>query len=166
MTLDAKWCVDETDFNGQSYTYTVQEVNGLTANWTKVEAGLLVTNTFKPTPFNQDGNLVMTKKWVGGRPVNVTFTLKRTTAGVAGSETVGTYTLTVANATGGDPKVWTEVVPNLNAMDQMGRPYTYTVEEAPVANFGTEIDNATLTVTNTYVVPIGSSWAYCDWNAS
>lgn len=163
MTLDAKWCVDETDFNGQPYTYTVQEVNGLTANWTKVEAGLLVTNTFKPTPFNQDGNLVMTKKWVGGRPVNVTFTLKRTTAGVAGSETVGTYTLTVANATGGDPKVWTEVVPNLNAMDQMGRPYTYTVEEAPVANFGTEIDNATLTVTNTYVVPRAPLQVEINW---
>ena len=52
VTLDAKWCVDETDFNGQPYTYTVQEVNGLTANWTKVEAGLLVTNILKTNKYS------------------------------------------------------------------------------------------------------------------
>lgn len=154
VSLTAKWCVDENDANGEAYAYEVREVSAADANWVKVENGLEVTNTFRPGLFNNDGNLVMTKRWQGGRPVAVTFKLTRETVGVAGSEEdLGTHTLTAANATG-DPKVWTLTLPNMAAMDEMGRLYVYKVDETPVPDhYRKEIDNGQLTITNVYEVP-------------
>ena len=153
VTMTAKWCVEETTIDGETITYEVKEVSAADPNWTKAEAGLEVTNTFNRPLINNTGSLVLTKRWQGGQPVNVTFKLSRETAGVPGSEDLGDYPLTAANATS-DPNVWTLTLTNMYATDMMGRAYAYKVDEAPVPdNFDKEVDNGTLTITNTYEVP-------------
>lgn len=162
FVMEAKWCVESTDSSARPYEFIVREVNPAAAMWTKVENGLEVTNTFTPALVNGTGNLELTKKWEGGQPVTVSFTLKRTTDGVT-EETIGTYPLTAGDAIAA--RTWRINVPNMTTHDLQGRAYTYKVYEDTVpANFTAQTDQASLTVTNRYIVPRANLTITVNWN--
>ncbi len=159
-TEQAEWKnLPETDDDGNVYTYSVQEVdqdgNDFTpADFTKVEKGLEVTNTYQAEKIKVDA----TKEWVGGpadRPT-VWFQLYRNTAGETPAAVADADIKALPNGT-------TEVSwRGLDKTDKDGKAYIYTVKE--VSKDGEDFtpknyvktENG-LTVTNTYVSPKDAS---------
>ena len=127
-----------TDDNGNTYTYSVDEVD-VPLNYGKTfsEDGLTVINTYIIPKTNITG----TKEWVKGSKPDVQLQLQRNGSPFGQPVTV----------TKDDPShTWTD----LDATDINGNVYTYTVDEVDVPeNYTKTISDDGLTVTNTYVIP-------------
>ena len=126
----------KTDADGVDYVYTVKEV-GEPENYTKVEDGLTVTNTYVSPKIDVTG----TKIWDGGPEAKPTIKLElyqgETKVGETAELLSGTTSFT-----------WN----NLDKTDADGVDYVYTVKEVGVPENYTKAE-AGLTVTNTYVSP-------------
>lgn len=167
-TTTVSWTgLEETDINGNSYTFSVKEVdangNDFTpANYTKVESGLTVTNTYV-IPTNGTANA--TKVWQGGESLGarptVWFQLYRQINGGA-EEKVNVPAVELLNGT--TTVSWT----GLEETDINGNSYTFSVKEVDVngndftpVNY-TKVESG-LTVTNTYNSPLINVTANKDW---
>jgi len=131
--------------DGQAYTFSVKEVdangnNFTPANYTKVENGLTVTNTYVPKKINITGH----KSWVNGenfkggvRP-NIQLQLKQNNTNYGDPVTISHGTLS---------HTWT----NVPETDANGNAYSYTVDEVDVPdNYQRTFSEDKLTVINTY----------------
>lgn len=126
---ESKWCVDETDHDGSPYTYIVRETSAEVQGFTKVENGLIVTNTFASPTQPVKGTIT----WIGGPDTKpgVTITLQRTVPGGAPETVVPNVPMN-----GITEMEW----PGLPTHDEQGRPYTYTIHNdnpVPFANLKT-----------------------------
>ena len=134
---------------GQDYIYYVVESN-LPSNYTKVEDGLTVTNTYTSSL----NDVTATKAWVGGseRP-EVTFQLYRKVGNEAG-EPVGTPVKLDGIVDVNEQSAWNYTWNNLPTHRQMdGLLYIYYVIETVIpTNYSPDtVDD--LTVINTYKSP-------------
>ena len=128
--------LDLTDNDGVNYIYTVKEV-GTAENYTKVEEGQTVTNTYVSPKTEVTGR----KVWVGGPEVKPTIELQLYRKG----EALGAP---VELEDGETTYTWED----LDLTDENGINYDYTVQEVNVPkNYETTEEG--LTVTNTYVSP-------------
>ncbi|VEI14060.1 Cna B-type domain-containing protein [Trueperella bialowiezensis] len=148
----ATWSdLEETDFDGNPYVYTVDEVD-VPDNYTKSvsDDGLTVTNTYTPGVTTITGS----KVWEGGPSVRpeVTLQLFRNGVAVEGSE--------VTLADGQTSATWSD----LEETDFDGNPYVYTVDEVDVPdNYTKSVSDDGLTVTNTYTPGVTTFTATKVW---
>ena len=167
-TLSVFWTDIETEtIIGIPYTFYVKEVDADGNDWTptdytKVEAGLKVTNSYVPPTMIDP--LYMNKIWAGGKAPYpaIYFHLYRNVAGGA-LEAVGAPVKLDGVADGGcssfcEIAPWQVAVLDLPLTDGDGRAYIYTVKETDAAGNDYTPENyvksyAGLTVTNTYVSP-------------
>jgi pilin isopeptide linkage protein len=162
--------IEQTDVNGNPYTFTVMEVdvNGepfTPENYVKEESGLTVTNTYQPPLLEK---VIANKVWVGGSAQTretIGFELHRKTD-LPGDEGAAVPGATIKPLPSGVTQVeWND----LRETDEFGNQYTYYVKEMvhegepapgeePVwvygAPAGYEMLEDGLTVTNTYQVPV------------
>lgn len=166
------WCVPSTDNTGNAYRYSIQEswpVGTLhQARWTTTyegdamsAAGATVVNTFVP----ETQTVTVSKRWVRAiGATSVTFTLTQTPA--TGTPVDTTVTLTDADATVGDPKLWTKDV-TVPVTDAKGQPYTNSVDENAVGTCTKTIDpantNTSLTIANDCNYKPGKLKVVVEW---
>lgn len=144
-TTQVTWTgLESTDLAGNLYTFSVHEgtwntghtlfTEGSPANYTKVENGLAVTNTYVSPKINITG----TKIWSGGPAAkpNIQIQLYRNGA-IMGSP----FTLT----SGITSYTWQ----NVDQTDQNGATYSYSINEVAVPAYYSKSVNG-MTVTNTY----------------
>lgn len=137
---------EEHDINKKTYTYFVKEVdeNGqdfVPENYTKIEEGLTVTNTYQISKTSITGK----KVWSGGPAEKPTIALQLYRDGIAIGEPVELKNGVVSHT-------WD----HLDKTDAEGVPYKYTVDEVKVPiNYQKNISEDGLTVTNTYRSPGG-----------
>lgn len=130
--------LDITDSAGVDYVYTVKEVE-TPENYTKVEEGLTVTNTYV-IPKTQ---VTATKEWRYGPSVKPTIELQLYKDGNA-------YGTPVTLNNGTTNYTWT----GLDKTDINGRTHKYTVDEVNVPTYYIkQISSDGLTVTNIYNPP-------------
>lgn len=128
--------LDEFDESGRKYNYTVKEVN-VPENYTKVEEGLTVTNTYVIPKTQVTG----TKEWKGGSSKKPTIELQLYQDGVAHG---GTVTLVDGNTS----HTWTQ----LDKTDINGKEHVYTIDEVEVPRgYRKSISDDGLTVINTII---------------
>lgn len=164
-TTKVTWInLDETDADGNLYTYTVREV-GVPDGYTKAESGLTVTNTYEiPT----DGSATATKSWVNGPTTDhtaVTINLYREAPSTPRELVNATPVVT------GTAPTFTYKWTGLEKTNAAGEPYTFTVEEVGVVDGKITVDGREYAVTqdennitNTYVIPTdGTATATKTW---
>lgn len=163
-SLEVEWTgLEETDINGNAYTFSVEELNdedgvsAAPAPYTKKEEGLTVTNTYTPEAIE----VTAQKIWVNGSKIRpmVTFHLLRNGVEMDGP---GAEVDLFPGMDGKAEHTWE----GLAATDLAGNPYTYTVKETTILGEGwsASYDESELIVTNTYTIPeTGSATATKEW---
>ncbi|NLX83015.1 MAG: Cna B-type domain-containing protein [Clostridiales bacterium] len=133
----------KTDINGVEYEYYVKEVTVL-ENYTKVEEGLKVTNTYKQPDTEED--VIGEKVWVNSPKPAVEFELwrKKGTAGDDGEKVVEAKAV---DATTLKVNFGKQLKTDIN-----GVVYEYYVLEPVTPENYTKVEEG-LKVTNTYVIP-------------
>lgn len=172
-TTEVKWVgLSQEDENGDPYIFTVREVDAQGNDWTpenytKVESGLNVTNTYViPT----NGTATATKTWVNGAATHPDLWLqlwRKTTTGDpdvdVGYAVPGADVVKVAS-TGDFSHTWI----GLETTDVNGNEYTFYVKEGQL-NGSTFTEGVpeyyqltegegTLNLTNTYEIPTNGSF--------
>ena len=129
---------DRTDTDGRKYTYSVEEI-GVPENYTKVEEGMVVTNTY----VIPKTDITASKEWINGPSTRPTIELQLYKDGVALGEPV-------VLENGVTEYTWTD----LDKTDLDGRIHVYTVDEVEVPNnYIKEVSEDGLTIANTYSPP-------------
>lgn len=130
-----------TDNNGNPYIYTVEEI-GVPENYTKVEEGLTVTNTYV-IPKTE---IIGTKKWSGAPSDKPTIELQLYRDRVKYGDPV--------KLDGKEETPWTYTWEDLDKTDIDGKEYKYTVDEVKVPSYYYKsISEDGLTITNIYSPP-------------
>lgn len=142
-TLTYKW-EDVEEFNGDgiAYIYTIKEV-GTPLNYTKVENGLTVTNTYHSPLIDVTG----TKVWVGGPSPRPDIELQLYRKIVAGPEMPVRSPVTLKDGT--LTYKWEDV----EEFNNDGVPYIYFVKEIGTPTNYTKAEEG-MTVTNRYNSPL------------
>ncbi len=130
--------LDATDFDGNPYVYSVDEVN-VPDNFDKThEDDYTIINTYVIPQIDVTG----TKVWVGGLKPTIELQLFRDGE---------VYGAPVVLEQGELSYTWT----GLDATDFDGNVYTYTIDEVAVPEYYEKtISEDGLTITNTYVIPL------------
>jgi len=129
---------DINDINGNPYTYTVEEI-GVPDNYTKVEDGLTVTNTYVISKTS----IIGTKIWVGGPSAKPTIKLQLYRDGEV-------YLDPVELLDGTTEYIWED----LDETDIEGNEYVYTIDEVEVPRrYRKTILEDGLTIRNRYNPP-------------
>ena len=143
-TTEVTWTdLEETDFDGNAYTFSVREVdadgNDFTPeHYTKAEDSLTVTNTYVSPKID----VTVTKVWKGGPDVKPTIRLQLYRNGVALGEPVELV-----------HPVTTYTWKDLDKTDSTGKAYEYTVDEVEIpTKYSKSVVG--LTITNTFIEPV------------
>ena len=142
-TTSYKWeDVEEFDGDGIPYIYTIKEV-GTPLNYSKVESGLTVTNTYHSPLIDVTG----TKIWVGGPSPRPDIELQLYRKIVAGPEMTVGQPVTLKDGT--TTYKWEDI----EEFNNDGVPYIYFIKEIGTPTNYTKSEEG-MTVTNRYNSPL------------
>ncbi|NLJ79228.1 MAG: Cna B-type domain-containing protein [Tissierellia bacterium] len=156
---EVEWTgLEETDIDGNPYTFLVKEVDGdgndfEPENYTKTEDALTVTNTYVSPKIEITG----TKIWENGPKPEIELQLYRQIGEDGKRVAVGNP---VVLAKGKTTYTWEEI----DLTDKNGVEYIYTIDEIEVPeNYTKTISEDGLTITNEYTIPSTQVKAIKKW---